>query len=207
MTVECPACGQRMEVIGRMTPCPNCGQIVSATIQTPLPPRPAAAPLLSREETRQVERPAVYRPPEPAVPAPNWLPATLIVLGVFLGIFFLAYLAMMKASSYSVVPPPPPPPAPAPAPPPPPADDERQSKLFSFNNQPPTTAPTAKVAPPAPPVAPTRPVDPLMESAPKPTTAPAPATKPARTNFAVVRAAAPVEEAVTDEQINAAIVK
>src|SRR5215207_2973220 len=165
MTVECPSCGQRMEVLGRLTPCPNCGQMVSATFQPPLPPRPNPAPLVPTEDLQPPARAAVYRPPEPAVPAPNWLPATLIVLGVFVGIFFIAYLAMMKASSYAVKPAPPPPPAAAPAPPPA-AQDDRQSKLFSFNDQPAATAPTAKVAPappapPAPPPAPTRPVDPL----------------------------------------------
>ena len=57
MTVECPACGQRMEVLSRLTPCPNCGQLVSATFQTPLPPRPQPAPLVSSEEVRRAERP------------------------------------------------------------------------------------------------------------------------------------------------------
>jgi hypothetical protein len=194
-----------MEMTARMTPCPNCGQIVSATYQPPLPPRPAGAPLLAPEDLRPSDRAAAYRPPEPAVRTPSWLPATLIILGVFIGIFFLIYLATLKLSSYAVNPAPPPAPAPAPAPPPA-VEDERQSKLFSFNNQPPSSAPV-KVAP-----APAVPVDPLME----PTTAPAEeratrgvaaASKPTPVAFAVVPEPVSVDEVVTDDKINAAIVK
>ena len=210
MLVECPACGQRMEVLARLTPCPNCGQLVSATFQTPLPPRPQPAPLVSSEDLRQGERAAVYRPPEPVERPPNWVPATLIILGIFLGIFFLAYLAMLKVSSYAVQPAPPPPPAPAPAPaPPPPADDEKQSKLFSFNDQ---ASPSKPTPPPTVTPAPTRPVDPLMES----TTAPADgrttrnvaaATQRAPVLFPVVPATLPADEVVNDEKINAGILK
>ena len=204
MTVECPACGQRFEMTGRLTSCPNCGQVVSATFQAPLPPRQGPRPLVSPEELERLERPAPYRPPEPAVPAPNWLPATLIVLGVFLGIFFLIYLATMKMSSYAVKPaPPPPPPAPAPAAP---ADDESQSKLFSFNDQPSGTSATPPAPATTPATAPAAPVDPVMEPAPKPVRTSAPATQRPVT-FAVVPAAAPADETVTDEKINAAIVK
>ena len=148
----------------------------------------------------------MYRPPEPAVATPNWLPATLIILGVFLGIFFIAYLAMLKVSSYAVQPAPPPPPPPAPAPAPPPAaPDERQSKLFSFNDQQAKQTPPTVTTAPAPKPAP--PVDPLMEPTPKPRVTSAPATKAVQVTFAVAPAARPADEVVTDEKINAAILK
>jgi hypothetical protein len=197
-----------MEVLGRLTPCPNCGQLVSGTLQTPLPPRSQPTPLTTPEDLRSAPRAAVYRPPEPVERPTNWLPATLIILGVFIGIFFIAYLAMLKVSSYAVQPAPPPPPPPAPTPAPPPsADDEKQSKLFSFNDQSTPSNPTSPAKVTTAPVAPTRPVDPLMEPAPKPTSTSAPSKPAAPLAFAVVPATVPAAEAVTDEKINDAILK
>src|SRR5438552_6572200 len=51
MRVECPACGQRIEMTGRQVYCPNCGQLVEAAFETPLPPRQAPA----REEFEKLE--------------------------------------------------------------------------------------------------------------------------------------------------------
>lgn len=190
MKVECPACGTAVEMVGRMVPCPNCGQLLSATYSPPLSSRPRPS-LQGGELPEGGEHPAQYNPRTPSPPTPAWLPATLIILGSFLGIFIALYFITMKISSYGIPPAPPPPVAVAPTPPPAPAPQADGSQLFSFNNQPTTTAPPA-VASPAPTPAPP----------PTPATT-APSTQP---RFAVVPATAPTEATVTDEAINKAIV-
>jgi hypothetical protein len=195
MKVECPSCGQRFEMLGRQTSCPNCGQLVEAAFQPPLPPR--QQPRKSGEgyeELEMVSGPAPYAnqyqaPEPPPRDTPAWVPATLLILGAFIGLFLLMYWGSKKLASYAPTPPAPAPVAPPPAPPPPPTS--QGSQLFSFNNPPPA-APTPAPAPPPPP----------------PPAPPAPATEPAsKPTFNVVPVAPPKEETVTDEAINAALVK
>ena len=210
MRVECPACGQRIEVTGRQMYCPNCGQLceVSHEFQPPLPPRqkpqaPATDEFVETLEDvtprgayvrpQRVEpqepppRPAPFVPPPPPPDRefPAWLPATFVILALFVGLFVILYIGSMKLASYSPPPPPPPPPVappPTPAPPPP----QQGSKLFSYNNAPTTPPPPVAPPPPPPPVATTTPIE--------------------KTNFVVAPVPIP-KDVVTDDAINNAIAK
>lgn len=212
MTVECPLCGQWVEMVGRQVPCPNCGQLLTAAIDKPLAPR--AGPRKREERTdefgepirpsrsRSLNRPAPYEPPPQPRGIPPWLPATLVIAAVFAGLFLILYFAAVKLGSYATPTPAPPPPAPkvaTPAPKPP--ANEGGSELFSFNDAQPdgsSTAPPQATPIPATPPPTTAADDPGSAATSRPTSRP---------RFAVVRAKPPKDETVTDEAINAAIVK
>jgi DNA-directed RNA polymerase subunit RPC12/RpoP len=198
MRVECPACGQRIEMTGRVVNCPNCGSPVQMRFETPLPTRPAPRdPLEELQEAREeLQTPRPYVASEhpasrdPLHQSPPWLVASLIIGGVFLALFIGVYLVMVKLSSYATGPAPAPPPvvAPASAPPPPPPNPNG-SKMFSF--EPAQSAPAPAPTAPPPPVV-----------APAPATAPAPLPR-----FKVTPIVAAQADNVTDEAINAAISK
>src|SRR5438094_8069724 len=138
MRVECPSCGQRIEMTGRQANCPNCGQLVEAAFQPPLTPRAAPQQTERLEELEEVAGPpgqaGRYIPPPPEREFPAWLPATALILALFIGLFAVLYLGSLKLASYVPPPPPPAPPVVAPAPPPPPPPPVAQgSKVFSFN--------------------------------------------------------------------------
>src|SRR5436309_964116 len=122
MRVECPPCGQRMEVTGRQMHCPNCGQLcqVSHEFLPPLPPRkPKEEAVEELEEVvsgsgpqRQQKQPPpapAYHPPAAEREFPAWVPATLLILALFVGLFILLYIGSLRLASYTT-----PPPAPAP---------------------------------------------------------------------------------------------
>src|SRR5205814_4502570 len=107
--VECPACGQRIEMTGRQVYCPNCGQLVEVRteFQPPLPPRQAKEePIEALEDVSgsvgqgQPKLPppapaAGYAPPPPDREAPAWLPATLLILPVVVGWFLVLDLGSL----------------------------------------------------------------------------------------------------------------
>jgi len=195
MKVECPSCGQRFEMLGRQTSCPNCGQLVETAFQAPLPPRqqPRRADG-GYEELEMVSAPTEYAKPGttrrlPPRETPAWVPATLLIGGTFIGLFLLMYWGSKKLASYA-----PAPPAPAPV-----AHRARRSstatniaRLSALQLQQSPAAPAPAPAPPPPPPPPPAPA------------ATAPASKP---NFNVVPVAPAKEETVTDEAINAALIK
>ena len=128
---------------------------------------------------------------------PAWLKATLIFGGVILGAFLVIQFAVMVvgARSRRASAPPAPPPVVAPAPTPAPAT-QRGSELFSFDAPPPGKETPPTVAPAPPPTVPPPPV------ATAPATTPAPALR-----YRPVPVEQAKKEIVTDEAINAAIVK
>src|SRR5205823_4976047 len=67
MLVECPACGQRIEMSGRAARCPNCGRPVLASKSDTF-----RAPLMSRSSSGQPQQ--VMPVDEPQVPTPYELP-------------------------------------------------------------------------------------------------------------------------------------
>src|SRR5689334_10067869 len=103
MKVECPSCGQRFEMLGRQTACPNCGQLVERAFQAPLPPRRQPKKKQSSdpyEELEMVSGPtqyaSQYEAPSPPRETPAWLPATLLILGTFIGLFLVVYWGSKK---------------------------------------------------------------------------------------------------------------
>src|SRR5207247_1941315 len=120
---------------------------------------------------------------------PAWLPATLLILGLFVGLFTVLYIGSLKLASYAPAPPPPVPVTPAPPPPPPPPPPQQGSRVFSFDNAPQPTTPT----PPPPP--------------PPPATQVAVVEPEAKPFFPVVPAPPPKDLVVNDEALNTAITK
>src|SRR5258708_3542833 len=113
MKVECPTCGQRFEMLGRQTACPNCGQLVQPAFQMPLPPRPRSKPADDYEELEMApgppQHPAQYQPPPPSKEIPAWVPATMLVGGAFIVIFLVVFWGSQKLASLAPAPPAPPP--------------------------------------------------------------------------------------------------
>jgi hypothetical protein len=212
MKVECPNCGQWVEMVGRAVPCPNCGKIIPAVFQAPLPPRSAkagtdpSAPLKATpvEPAPQVVYPNRYRPQPPREPMVPWVRASLILGGALASLFliFLVAVLIIRARFAPAPAPPPPPVAVAPALAPAPTTTPAGSKLFSFADQPANgSGPDQTPKTPAPAAAP------APAGAPSP--APVETTQPASTQplFPVAAAVPPKQEVVTDEAINNALVK
>src|SRR5438105_2406316 len=80
--VDCPSCGQRLEIPGRAATCPNCGTLVTIpTAAAQQQPQGLAEPI------REVEHPARYQPSQAEPLMAPWLKSTIIIVAAFALIF------------------------------------------------------------------------------------------------------------------------
>lgn len=193
MKAQCPNCGQWLELPARAATCPNCGTLVTIPVSPP-PPGPRG---FKPEPDSNYERAPRYEPTPPDEGMPEWV-RSLILIGVigfmvfgvvFYGIWkFTQKMNTPTATTTTNVPAPPAPTTPAPGP-------SSGSKVFDFNEKP-ATAPAPVLTPkPTPATIPTRP-------APK-----RPATTAPMIALGGVPASTSPDAAITDESINASILR